>query len=54
MPDEVCTYCEQPGKLIQVRGMRGEYHLKCVADAKKAWESVKGKTLFDFLKGFSK
>jgi hypothetical protein len=34
-----CTYCEKPGKLVQVRGMKGEYHLRCVKAAKAAWES---------------
>jgi hypothetical protein len=47
MGDEFCTYCQQPGVLVEVKGMKGLYHLKCVVDAKKAWEAVRPKSFLD-------
>jgi hypothetical protein len=34
-----------PGELIIVRGMPGKYHLRCVANAREAWEKARGKSL---------
>jgi len=46
---DVCTFCEKPGRLIQVRGMKGTYHLKCVAEAKKAWEAARAPSILDLV-----
>ncbi len=50
IPDQdVCTYGEQPGPLIEIRRMKGQYHLRCVAPAKKALEAARPKSLLGSL-----
>ena len=44
-----CTYCEKEGIVVYVRGMPGLYHLKCIKNAKEAWESARGSTFFERL-----
>lgn len=45
----VCTYCEKPGQLLPVRKMPGQYHLRCIPAAKKAWELIRPRTLGQIL-----
>ncbi len=50
IPDQdVCTYCEKPGQLIEIRRMKGQYHLRCVAPAKRALEAARPKSLLGSL-----
>jgi len=51
MAEEVCAYCEKPGKLVHVRGMEGDYHLRCLKDAREAWEAGRGKSFFATFRG---
>lgn len=43
--NERCAYCEKPGELFPIRRMPGQYHLRCIEDAKKALEAGR-KSLF--------
>lgn len=45
MDESLCAYCEKPGQLIPIRRMPGLYHLRCVAEAKKALEAARGPSL---------
>lgn len=39
-----CAYCEKEGIVVYVRGLPGFYHLRCIKDAKEAWESARGES----------
>lgn len=47
---KVCFYCEKPGQLVHVRGMEGDYHLRCLKDAREAWAAGRGPSPLDFLR----
>jgi len=46
-----CTYCEKEGIVVYVKGLPGLYHLRCVKQAKEAWETAKGETFLQRLLG---
>jgi len=44
-----CVYCEKEGIVVHVRGLPGLYHLRCIKDAKEAWDSTRGESLLQRL-----
>ena len=44
-----CAYCEKEGIVVYVRGLPGLFHLRCIKDAKEAWDMARGKSFLERL-----
>jgi len=44
-----CVYCEKEGIVVRARGLPGLYHLRCIKDAKEAWDSARGESFLQRL-----